>query len=393
MEARWRALAVLTAARTSMGFQFQSIASVSAELVPALSLTYADLGFLIGLYFLPGLLFALPAGAFGQRVGDKRAVLLGLALMVLGGAITALAASVPVLAAGRLISGVGAVILNVLMSKMVTDWFAGREIVLAMSIFVNSFPIGVGLALGSLGWLAAGYGWASGLGVSSAAAIAALLLVGAAYTTHPNDGISAAQGHTFGLSRREFGLVCVAGSIWGIFNGAFSVMFGFAPTLLRSAGLGASETGLLVASATWLVAASVQVGGLLAQRWQRPALLMAVSVLAWSAAMLAMAVELGPPGVMLLAAGTFMGLPVGVIMSLPSQALSTDNRAVGMGMFYLWLYVGHGGIPPVAGWIQDRVGHPSSAMIFIALLVLSILVLYAVFRRQVSAALAVETGG
>ena len=49
---RWRALAVLTAARTSLGFQFQSIASLSADLIPGLGLSFATLGVLIGLYFL-----------------------------------------------------------------------------------------------------------------------------------------------------------------------------------------------------------------------------------------------------------------------------------------------------------------------------------------------------
>ena len=31
MEERWRALAVLTAARTSLGFQFQSVAAASPQ--------------------------------------------------------------------------------------------------------------------------------------------------------------------------------------------------------------------------------------------------------------------------------------------------------------------------------------------------------------------------
>jgi MFS family permease len=48
---------------------------------------------------------------------------------------------------GRLLAGVGGVILNVLMSKMVTDWFADKEIATAMGIFVNSWPVGIALAL------------------------------------------------------------------------------------------------------------------------------------------------------------------------------------------------------------------------------------------------------
>ena len=38
-------------------------------------------------------------------------------------------------------------LLNVLMSKMVTDWFAGKEIGTAMAVFLNSWPLGIALAL------------------------------------------------------------------------------------------------------------------------------------------------------------------------------------------------------------------------------------------------------
>ena len=73
MQPHWAALAVLTAARTSLGFQFQSLASVSPVVVADLSLSYADLGALIGLYFLPGVVIALPGGVLGQRFGPAGA--------------------------------------------------------------------------------------------------------------------------------------------------------------------------------------------------------------------------------------------------------------------------------------------------------------------------------
>src|SRR5579862_4858449 len=120
MDRRWVALAVLTAARVSMGFQFQSLASVAPLLVKDLGLGFGEVGFLVGLYMLPGILLAVPGGWLGERFGDRRIVVAGLGLMVLGGVLAGLAPSYPVLAAGRLLSGIGGVLLNVLMSKMVT---------------------------------------------------------------------------------------------------------------------------------------------------------------------------------------------------------------------------------------------------------------------------------
>ena len=153
MDGRWVALAVLTAARVSMAFQFQSLASVAPILVRDLGLGFADVGFLVGLYMLPGVVLAVPGGMLGARFGDKRVVLVGLGLMVLGDLVAGFVPGYGALLLGRLVAGTGGVLLNVLMSKMVTDWFAERGLVLAMTIFVNSFPVGMGIGLWWLGAL------------------------------------------------------------------------------------------------------------------------------------------------------------------------------------------------------------------------------------------------
>lgn len=379
MQPHWRALALLTVARTSMGFQFQSVASVSPELVAELGLGYADLGTLIGLYFLPGLALAFPGAALGRRFGDKRMVCAGLVLMMLGGVAGALARDFASLAAARLVSGVGGVLLNVLMAKMVTDWFAGRrEIVLAMAVFVNSFPIGVGIATLVLGPLAGMAGWPAALATTAATALAALALVAGGYAPHANDGAGTVPAGR--IAPAELAMACVAGSIWGIFNGAFAVMFGFAPGLLRAEGGGAAEVGLVLGIATWMVAGSVQAGGFIGQAWARPRLLMAIGALGWAASLMLLAAGSGASGVALVLAGLLMGLPVGVIMAMPSQALRPESRAIGMGVFYTWLYVGHGLMPPAAGWLQDATGSPAAPLMFTAALVAAMLPLQAGFE-------------
>ena len=331
MEARWAALVVLTTARASMGFQFQSLASVSPMLVRDLGIGYADVGFLIGLYMLPGIALALPGGVLGQRFGDKRMVGLGLGLMAAGGVLSGLAETYVMLMAGRFVSGVGAILLNVLMSKMVTDWFAGREITLAMAVFVNSFPIGIGLALLSLGAVAAALRWQVAFHATAAAALASLLLVAFVYRPHANDGKASAPGSGQRISRRETALVCIAGAIWGLYNGAFAVMVGFAPNVLVAAGLTTGAASSLVGLTTWLLVASVHAGGIMAQRWGHPNALMLIGIGSWGIGMLLLP-TVDP--LILVAIGILQGLPVGVIMSLPAEVLRPESRAVGMGLFY-----------------------------------------------------------
>src|SRR5215470_4056055 len=111
---RWTALAVLTFARTAMGFQFQSVGAVSPLLVERLHISNADLGWLIGLFSLPGIVVALPGGLLGDRFGDRRVVLMGLSLMTVGSAVMGVAEGYSAVVVGRVISAAGAIVLNVL---------------------------------------------------------------------------------------------------------------------------------------------------------------------------------------------------------------------------------------------------------------------------------------
>jgi MFS family permease len=384
VDSRWTALIVLTAARASMGFQFQSLASVSPLLVREFDIGYADVGFLIGLYMLPGIALALPGGALGHRFGDKRVVAVGLILMAIGGVVSGLAQTYPMLATGRLLSGVGATLLNVLMSKMITDWFAGREIRLAMAVFANSFPIGVGLALLSLGAAAEAFRWPVAFHATAAAAFASLLLLAFVYRPHLNDGKASAAGSSR-ISRHEIALVSLAGAIWGIYNGAFGIMFGFAPNLLVQAGLTVGAAGSLLSLAAWLIVASVQIGGIVSQRWGHPIALMLAGVGGWGLGLLMLPTVDPMPVVIMI--GLLQGLPVGVIMALPSEVLRPESRAIGMGLFYTWLYIGHAGLPPAAGWIQDLTGKAAAPIYFAGALVLSIVLWYALARRLQTRAL------
>src|SRR5258708_38166427 len=141
-----------------MAFQFQSVAAVAPLLSREFGVSLADIGVLIGLYFAPGVALALPGGAIGQRFGDKTTVLGALLLMLIGGLAMALSNSWAVQIAGRLVAGAGGVLLNVQMTKMVADWFAGKAIATAMAIFVNSWPARAARSPLTLPSIGTGYG-------------------------------------------------------------------------------------------------------------------------------------------------------------------------------------------------------------------------------------------
>lgn len=224
---RWVILAVLFTTRTVVGFHFQSVPALGPVIVQELGLDYALLGTIIGLFMLPGVVFALPGGVLGQRFGDMRIAVIGLALMVAGGGLLAVGSSVPLMAAGRLFSGIGAVFLNTVLAKMVTDWFAEREIVLAMALFVTSWPVGIGLALLSLPSLAAITSTSVALGSTAVLSGGALVLLLTAYrvpagqiASRPPSVSSSAVGNGHCRSFRGWsGASTTSALSWSLFSG------------------------------------------------------------------------------------------------------------------------------------------------------------------------------
>src|SRR5881296_4524816 len=274
MANRWVALAIVFVTRTSMGYQFQSVASVGPLLVSELGLTWAQLGLLIGLYMLPGAFFALPSGVVGQRLGERRTVVGSLALMVVGGLVTAASPGFTVAAAGRLLSGIGAVLMNILLAKMVADWFAEREMSTAMAVMLSSWPVGLGLAAATLGGLATRSSWRMAIVATGLAAALGLVLIAFVYRDPPRapGGASGPADRRATLPRREVKLAVSAGFAWGCFNASLVAVIAFGPAMLVARGVSLGDAGFVVSLAIWVTIPSVPLGGVLTDHLGRPTL-------------------------------------------------------------------------------------------------------------------------
>lgn len=380
MHNRWVVLAVLTTARLAMGFQFQSIGSTAPFLVEDLGIDYASVGLLIGLYLAPGVVLAFPAGLLGQRFGDKRVVVIGLLLMFLGGFLAGVADNYEVVVAGRFLSGVGAVLLSVLLTKMATDWFAERELVLAIAILLNSWPIGIGLALITLGPLAEASSWSAAFYATAAAAVVGLLLMAILYRSPEAEEAASADGAKItALSIREAGLVSLAGVVWAFYNVAVAILPGFAPSFLIGRGASIAEAGFIISLSTWLFVASVQIGGMLAQKFGRSNTIMVVGLTIYGAGFLLLPLVSSPLWVVVVM-GIFGGAPAGPIVALPAQILAPKNRAPGLGLFSTWYFAVLATLLPLAGWFQDITGDAGAPLYFAGIVVLASLPFLALLR-------------
>jgi MFS family permease len=375
---RWFILAVLFVVRLTMAFQFQSVAAVAPLLGPQFGVSLADIGILIGLYFTPGIALALPGGAIGQWFGDKRTVLAALALMLAGSLAMALSDSWTVQIAGRLVGGAGGVLLNVQMTKMVADWFAGKEIATAMAIFVNSWPAGVAIALLTLPLVGTTDG-VSAVYLAVAALIGlGFVLLAAGYRAPANAAATVATSAR--LDRNAAFAVIVAGLIWGLYNVGFAMIFSFGPTMLVERGWSISAAGSIISIVLWLAVVSVPLGGLLADRTGRPELVLVAGCVVFALLMIALP-RSGAVVLTVIALGLISGQPAGPILSLPARMLKPETRAIGMGIFYTLYYAAMMLGPAVGGACAKSTGSAAAAFDFGAVVLLACPVLLWGFNR------------
>jgi predicted MFS family arabinose efflux permease len=385
MNNRWPVLAVLFLARTVMGFQFQSVASLSSFVITDLGIDYTQLGLLIGFYLLPGIVIAYPSGLLGQRFGDKRIAILGMTLMVFGGVLTASSHNYGVFLVGRLISGIGAVLLNVLLTKMVTDWFVGSELGTALALLVSSWPIGIGIALIVLPPFAAAASAATALVLTAVAAAIVLVLMAAIYRVPPTtDNATPPKARSgFGMSPREFALVSLAGVVWALFNVGYIILISFAPSLLIAQGLSVKGAGIATSLASWTSIPTLALGGMLVDRLGHATTLMIISL-----AVLALSIVLLPSTssfALIAFIGAVGGLPCGAMLMLPTEVLSPESRSPGMGIFYTWYYVGMALLTPLAGFVRDLTRNPGAPLTFAGCLeiaAIAVLLLLRLFERR-----------
>jgi predicted MFS family arabinose efflux permease len=369
---RWAILALLFAARVGLGLQFQTLGSVADTLAERLHLSFAEIGTLIGLFLMSGLVLSVPAGFAGRFASDRVLAALGLAGLALGGIVAALADSFALLAIGRLLCGAGFVLCTIYFTKMIADWFAGRELATAMAILVMSWPFGIAMGQVGHGWLATTRGWQAPFLAASLYCLVAAAAVLVGYRP-PGAASAAPAAPSASLTQREWTLTLLASLVWAAFNAAYIVYLSFAPRVLVAGGLAPLQAASIISLASWVMIVSGAVCGQIADRTGRSDLVLTIC-LASAMASLALLQHVDWAVGLSLAFGLLGMAPAGLIMALTGAAMAPQKRAFGMAVFFSVYFLLTAPAPALAGWLYDRTRDPFVPILFaVALCALTLL--------------------
>jgi MFS family permease len=354
---RWNILGLATFCILTFGIIFQSIPPVIGILVKVLNISYARAGALMGLFIFPSIFLSLPGGILVDRYGSRNVGVNSLLIMTLGTAIVALGRSYWVIGLGRLVAGVGAAVLLVVIPKIVTSWFYDREIGLSMGIFNIAMPLGTILSLNFMGVIAYRFNWHTSIWTSFAVGVAAFGFFLLLYRSKKTVGaVKSGQPGLLTVTKQAGWGVWLVGLAWGLFNASTISFFTYAPDYFVSQGADIAKAGLFASYPMWGSIILAPIVGVLIDRIGGKWVFVSVGC-GGIAILLYLIPELTQHAAILsISIGIFIALLTPAIFSLPAELLPEPIMGFGFGILGTALGIGTSVGPYVVGSLRDVTG-------------------------------------
>jgi len=182
---RWRVFACIFAATIVALLQRTSVSVTAEQMMPALGLTQAQMGWLFTAFLAGYTIFQFPGGLFGQRVGSHRGLLASMLLSSVG---TAMTAATPLLGTGialtgfliaaRFITGVAQAPLFPISSGAVQAWFPPDRWSSMFGLQITGLSLGAAAAPPAIAALMQAFGWEAALYAAALPGIAIAIVWG-----------------------------------------------------------------------------------------------------------------------------------------------------------------------------------------------------------------------
>ena len=367
-------LSVAAVIAAMMAIQMASLGF--SPLLPAiqqdLGASYSQIGLFTGMYGIIALLVSLPAGVFAARIGEKRALLIGLAVTAIGLAALAQATRYDVALTFRALWLIGyrTAFIGVFtaMAMVTPEKYRSRTmgILGAMAAFasVMGAPFGTRLAE----WL----GWRGGIQGYAAISLLGALVFGLFYHRQRSQPPGLAGPHGSSMTRAAAVSALRNPIIWsmillGLINmGGFSVTF-FVPYAVKSVfGMGPQEAASII-STSYLVSIPLNLGfGYLCDRYSRWNMMVWLAVLLVPASFAVMSRDLLVFRVAVALIVSLGHAATNQVYAIGSSLLPKEEVGKGMGIVGLgsgiFGYLG----PQMLGYLRDATGGFTAGWVFVA---------------------------
>ncbi len=369
---RWWILAIVHLSTLAFAMTLQLIPPLLPAFVAQFGMTRGQAGLLMALFTLPGIFLSLPGGYLADHFGPRKVGLVSLSLLA-AGTLVMVIGGLPFLFLGRLLSGVGAGSLMVVVPQVISQRFVGREIGLAMGLFNTAVPLGTIMAFNlmvpitqSFGVLAA-ITWTT---VFDLLALAGFFLIFTDQPLDPNAGPApTVRGGLKNLGRG----IWITAAVWALFNMALMSFFTYGIDFFTLSGFGPNYSAFLASIPMMLSIPLAPVAGMALDRygWRTGPIILGGVACAIAVFCIAYYPHLALLETIALGVGVAFIPPS--IFTIAGEVLPKEKMGVGFGLLSTIFNIGLFTAIPVLGAMKDSFGTygPSFTVMAVLLLVSS----------------------
>ena len=347
-----------------------------SPLLPAiqkdLSVSYSQMGLFTGMYGIIALLVSLPAGMLAARIGEKRALLIGLTVTALGLLALSQATQYNIALTFRALWLIGyrTAFIGVFtaMAIVTPDRYRSRTMGILGAMAALASVIGAPFGTRLAEWI----GWRGGIQGYAGISVLGAVVFAIVYRRQSAQASAVAGPHASPLTGSGAASALRNPVIWGMIllglinMGGFSVTF-FVPYAVQSVfGMGARDAASII-SASYLVSIPLNLGfGYLCDRYSRWNMMIWLAVLLIPASFAVMSKDLLIFRVALALLVSLGHAATNQIYAISSSLLPKEEVGNGIGIIGLgsgiFGYLG----PQMLGYLRDATGGFTAGWVFVA---------------------------
>jgi MFS family permease len=354
---RWRILVAAAFGFFIYAVIIFNIPPILGILIDTLNISHTEAGFLMSVAVFPSILLSFPCGLLVDKYGTRITGSIAMAITIVGTVIVALGNSYLVLILGRLILGIAATMMLVAFPKLITTWFADREIGLAMGIYHTTFPLGNILVLNFAGVMAYNMGWQAPIWVCAALTAAVLLLYIILVRDRKGEQFKTTESSNIFKSVRKAGWqIWCLGVVWGLFGAGTIAFFTYGPDYFVTSGKTVAQAGFISSAPLFGSIIVSPLVGLLIDRLGKKWLFVLIGLIGTSL-MLVLIPQI-PEYALVLAIlmGLFIAMLTPAVFSIPGEILPPAVQGVAFAVILTCQGLGNVIGPAVTGFLRDMTG-------------------------------------
>lgn len=333
--------------------------------IPALQkevgLSLVESGFLLSLVQMGGMTLGLLVGLVAQKIGLRRCVIIGLALLSISSACGALVATKGALLLFRALEGCGFLMVVMPGPALIKRLVPADQLNRIMGVWGTYIPTATVIALLGGSWVLSMSNWEVLWWVMAVVTTAVMVLV---YRVIPADPSRSHSGLDTGWSIVKTTLLSenawLVGAIFGFYAAQWIAIIGFLPTIYALAGISGTTAGVMTAAVAGANAIGTWAAGrMLHQGFRPPGLMMTAFVTMIAAAIVAFGFP-SPPWLQFIS--VFMlslvgGLiPTTLFVLAIRLAPSPQTTPTTIGLMQQLSSLGQFAGPPVVAWVVTLTG-------------------------------------